>query len=94
MKTPDPRPWILQMQWKSEQEYQKFSYKSTNRPFRREWDNWTRKFRDPEHAKEMLTKDLKDSVYDFFQGRNWRIFNKETQAVLYVIIENDTITLI
>ena len=94
-KKPNNRPWILQMQWKSQVDFEKYSYKARNRQYKSEWENWFRKYANTDQAKEHLTNEIQDPNYEiYFIGRNWRLFNKETQEIVSIIMENKTITLI
>jgi len=81
------------MQWKSADDYEKYCYKARTILFISRWENWTRNFADVAIAKIKLQRELDDGIYDFFIGRNWRLFNKQTQKILSVIIEGKTIIL-
>lgn len=62
--------------------------------FNSDWKPHFSKYTDPDHAKHQLEKELRGWFGDrMFKGRNWRIFNKETQQNLAVKIEDKTITL-
>lgn len=89
------KKWRLQYQWKSLIDYNRYSIRSSKDPYTPKWFNGYSSYKDPKDAKKKLHRDFIDPYFDaIVGGRNWRIFNKETQESLTVIIEAKSVILI
>ena len=94
MKKKQLRPWLLQFQWKSSEDFKIYSFRATNSFYDDKWYGGGSMFINSEKAKRGLEKLFLDEIGNMrFKGRNWRIIDKETKQILSVIIENKTIIL-
>lgn len=95
MKQTEKYPWRLQYQWKNPIAFEKYCIRASKDFYTPKWFNGAGKYNSLEHAKKKLYREFIDPYFDaIVGGRNWRIFNKETQESFTVIIEAKSITLI
>lgn len=81
------KPWVLQYMWESEEAWRRDTYHGWGK-YRPDWQDHYDKYMDLDHAKRMVERDLRSFLSDKFRGRMIRLFNKESQEVVEVHVQD------
>lgn len=95
MKKKTLKPWRLEYQWKSLEDYHRYCIRADKDAYTSGWFKGYTKYENLEMAQKGLQREFIDPYYDAIAGgRNWRLFNTVTEEIVTIIIEKTKIILI